>query len=67
MEISERIYFDSCCFIDAAKYSEADDTDEPERGREVWYIKTALTAAMGHDMSIYTSSISIAECTHTES
>jgi len=58
-----KIYVDSCCFIDAAKYGDA-STAPAERQEDIKYIQQILKAAKDGIISVYTSSLTIAECTH---
>jgi predicted nucleic acid-binding protein len=60
---SSRIYMCACCFIDYVKHTLGQQL-EPGRDEEVWYIKALLDAAADKEIEVYTSTISIAECTH---
>ena len=63
MTTNIRIYFDACCFIDLAK---DDALGQVEAGRDhhVWYCRKFLEAHRGEDVVVYSSTISVAECTH---
>jgi predicted nucleic acid-binding protein len=63
MSSSPRIYFDACCFVDLARES---TIGEVETGRDdhVWYCRKFLEAHRGGDVIVYTSTLSVAECTH---
>lgn len=58
-----RTYFDSCLFINLAKFSASRDLDEDER-REVWWSQKLLEASRKGHIGVVTSTISVAECTH---
>lgn len=58
-----RIYIDSCLFIDLVKVKVGTDLDS-QAGREVFYVQQAIEAAIAKDLEIYTSVLTIAECTH---
>jgi predicted nucleic acid-binding protein len=63
MNEKPKIYIDSCCFIDAAKYKDvslcpADIQDD------VTWTQQILRAAADGEIRLLTSSITIAECTH---
>lgn len=60
-----RIYVESCPFIDLAKY-EAKLTLESNRERNVWMLLKLLEAARNLDLELYTSMITVSECTHIE-
>ncbi len=59
-----RIYLDSCCFIDLAKIK----IGKTVTGREqdVWVLQKLLEAAGNEEVALYTSTLSIAECTHAD-
>lgn len=60
---SPKLYFDACCFIDLAQKAVtgavADDRED-----HVWYCQKFLEAHKGGEAMIYTSTLSVAECTH---
>ena len=58
-----RIYIEACPFIDMAKYK-AMISLEGEAERNVWFTKQLIQAAKDGKLEAYTSSLSIAECTH---
>ena len=60
-----RIYMDSCCFIDLAKVKIGKKIST-DREHDVWCLQKMLEAAGNEEVEVYTSTISIAECTHTE-
>ncbi len=57
----DRIYIDSCCFIDAVKTDVGEVTDA-NRAIDIWYIKACLKAAKNGDIEVLTSHLTIAEC-----
>jgi predicted nucleic acid-binding protein len=57
----DRIYIDSCCFIDAVKTDVGEVTDA-DRANDIWYIKACLKAAKSGDIEVLTSHLTIAEC-----
>ncbi len=59
-----KIYVDSCCFIDAAKYQDASSAPADEQ-EDIKYIQQILKAAESGDVVVHTSSLTIAECQHT--
>ena len=63
-----RIYIESCQFIDMAKHRAKlklhdDATEEAKRRSNVWYCDKLLEAARAAQVTIFTSFITIAECT----
>jgi len=66
---SSRIYIESCPFIDMAKHHAqmplaTNKTDQANREKNVWYCTKILEAARDRKVSVYTSIITVAECTH---
>lgn len=57
------VYLDACCFIDVVKF-DVSARMEPGRANEVWYIKKLLQAHRDREITVYTSTLSIAEATH---
>ena len=53
----------ACCFIDLVKGS-VGKALEPGRDKEVWFIEALLKASANRDLEVYTSTLSVAECTH---
>ncbi len=57
------IYLDACCFIDMVK----EHVGQPlsaDRNTDVWFLKQITQACRDSELDVYTSVISIAECTH---
>jgi len=64
-----RIYIESCPFIDMAKYHAqmplaTNKTDQANREKNVWFCAKILEAARDGKVKVYTSMITVAECTH---
>lgn len=68
MPTRPRIYLDANCLIDAAKVEikgvESIQGLPDSRQRGVWVIQQILRAAFAGDLEVFTSTISIAECSH---
>jgi hypothetical protein len=60
-----RIYSDSCCFIDMAK-QEVGVTFNADRTNDVWHLKQLLQATRDGEISTFTSTLAIAECTSVD-
>src|ERR1700693_720511 len=60
-----RIYMDSCCFIDMAK-QEVGVSLSTTRTDDVWHLKQLLQASRDGEISVFTSSLAIAECTSVD-
>jgi hypothetical protein len=60
-----RIYLDSCCFIDMAK-QEVGLTFNADRTDDVWHLKQLLQATRDGEISAFTSTLAIAECTSVD-
>lgn len=60
-----RIYIESCPLIDMAEYEMTNIKDE--RANDVWFCKQALTAARDGKITVFTSMLSVAECTTIKS
>jgi predicted nucleic acid-binding protein len=58
-----KVYVDSCCFIDAAKYREISSAPS-DRQSDLNYLKQILKASEAGDIIIHTSSLTVAECQH---
>ena len=59
-----KIYIDSCCFIDAAKHSLRIVPNS--RTQDVWFLWKLLEAHKERDVVLFTSMLSVAECTHAD-
>lgn len=57
---TDRLYMDSCCFIDAVKDGVGDATDA-DRTNDIFYIKKCLEASKAGDIEVVTSYLTIAE------
>ena len=66
MTTKDRVYFDSCCFIDMVKIDlNKDDLTIPEeRKNNVWFLKRLSDASFNGDIEIVTSTVTVAECIH---
>ena len=64
MNDKPRIYMDACCFIDMAK--QAARILPSGRGNEVWFLRNLLEAAKDKEIQVYTSVLSVVECTHAD-
>jgi predicted nucleic acid-binding protein len=58
-----RVYIDACGFIDMVK-TKVGKTLASEREIDVWFLKRLLEAHRDKAIEIYTSTLSIAECSH---
>jgi predicted nucleic acid-binding protein len=58
--MSSKIYLDACSIIDMAEHEAKPSKD---RELEVWLCKQALAAARDGKIQVYTSMLSVAECT----
>jgi predicted nucleic acid-binding protein len=58
-----RVYLDSACFIDLANVEVNKPLAEP-RKKNLWFVKNILEAHRNGDVTAYTSTLTIAECTH---
>jgi predicted nucleic acid-binding protein len=63
MADAARVYIDSCCFIDMVKVS-VGKVLVADREKNVWFLKRLLEANRDREIEIFTSTITIAECTH---
>ena len=59
-----RSYLDSCCFIDLAK--QAIGTLPADRASSTWYVWKLLEANKDGEIEVFTSTLTIAECTHAD-
>jgi hypothetical protein len=75
MPTDSRIYIESCPFIDMAKHharlplstlanQDARQREQQARERNVWFVTKLLEAARAGKVLIFTSMITMAECTH---
>jgi predicted nucleic acid-binding protein len=58
-----RVYVDSCCFIDMVKFA-VGHSELNEREKDVWTLKKLLEAHRDKEIKVFTSTLTIAECTH---
>jgi predicted nucleic acid-binding protein len=58
-----KIYMDACCFIDMVKIKVGKVVTQ-ERELDVWHLKRLLEANRDKEIEIYSSTLSIAECSH---
>jgi hypothetical protein len=58
-----KTYMDSCCFIDMVK-TKVGQTLSQDREHDVWHLKRLLEANRDKEIEIYTSTLTIAECSH---
>lgn len=64
MEISRKIYIETSCFIELAKYSIG--TGDQGRSSDIWHLKNLLQAGKDGKVKIFTAMLTIAECQHAE-
>jgi hypothetical protein len=60
-----RIYLDAAPIIDLVKFKVGVGIS-PERERDSWYLQQLLAAARAEEIDIFTSTLTVAECTHVE-
>lgn len=65
MTSKPRIYMDSCPFIDMVKEA-VGATRSVGRGGEIFFIKQVLEAARAGEVELYTSTLTVVECTHAD-
>ena len=63
MADAQRIYIDSCCFIDMVK-TKVGKKLVSDREMDVWFLKRLLEANRDGEVHCFTSTFSIAECSH---
>jgi predicted nucleic acid-binding protein len=56
----DKIYIDSCCFIEAIKHDVG--KSDPSRDDDIWYTQKILEAAKNGDVEVFTSHLTITEC-----
>ena len=56
----DKIYIDSCYFIEAVKTNVGDKTDADSN--DIWYVQQCLNASKDGDIQVITSHLTIAEC-----
>lgn len=66
-----RIYADACCFIEAVKYRRSLPLSVPapglaDRELDCWFFKRLCDASRDGAITLVTSMLSIAECTHVD-
>ena len=69
MPTRPRIYIDANGIIDAAKVkikgpASIQGYPDPKRPQDIWVVQEFLRAAFNRDVEAFTSTISLAECTH---
>lgn len=58
-----RAYMCACCFIDLVKHSVGKPL-EAGRANDIWYIEQLIQAHFETEIEVFTSTLTIAECTH---
>jgi PIN domain len=58
-----KIYIGTCCFIDMVK-TKIGKTLIQDKEHDVWFLKRLLEANRDKEIEIYTSTLTIAECSH---
>jgi predicted nucleic acid-binding protein len=58
-----RIYIDACCFIDMVK-TKVGKALASDRENDVWFMKRLLEANRDKEVEIFTSTLTLAECSH---
>jgi hypothetical protein len=56
-------YLDACCFIDMVK-TKVGKTLTTDKEHDVWFLKRLLEANRDREVALYTSTLTIAECSH---
>ena len=72
MATRSKIYIEACPLIDVVKvkfrgtkaFNNLQEEEQKIRENDVWFIQQILRAGLEKDVEIFTSAISIAECTH---
>lgn len=69
MSDSPKLYLDSCCFIDLVKFRRGmnlslDDDTRKSRENDCWYLRKICDAARDGALTVVTSMLTVAECTH---
>ena len=57
------MYFDACCFIEAVKHDIGIQVST-DRQRDIWHYKQLMQANRDGEISVHTSVLTIAECSH---
>ncbi len=65
MNDKPKIYLDAAPIIDLVKFKVGVGIN-PERERDAWHLQQLLKAARAEVIDIYTSTLTLAECTHVE-
>jgi predicted nucleic acid-binding protein len=61
----DRVYMDSCCFIEMAKRSIGkSNTSDSSKNDDVWFLRKICDASLAGDIQVITSTLSLAECIH---
>lgn len=63
MSDEPKVYFDACCFIDLVSH-ELSIGVKSGRDSHVYYCRKFLEAARNKEASVFTSTLTVAECTH---
>src|SRR5882724_11392877 len=63
MADTRSVYIDSCCFIDMVK-TKVGKKLATDRENDVWHLKRLLEASRDGEVRVYTSTLTIAECSH---
>jgi hypothetical protein len=63
MANARKSYIDACCFIDMVK-TKIGKILTKDKEKDVWFLKRLLEANRDKEIEIYTSTLTIAECSH---
>lgn len=58
-----KAYLDTCCFIDLVAHGAGVNTGE-QTEEDIWFTNRLLLASRNKDVQVYTSLLTLAECTH---
>lgn len=65
MSDEPKVYFDACCFIDLASHDLSIGVNLG-RASHVYYCRKFLEAARNKEAGVFTSTLTVAECTHVK-
>jgi len=63
----DRIYIDSCCFIESITHKfNQNDAINKDRENDIWTLEKLFEASTAGELTLITSYLTIAECTHVK-
>jgi hypothetical protein len=61
-----QVYIDSCCFTELATFDRFSKVRDPDRLKDLRFIRALLESHLAGEVEVYTSTLSVAECQYVQ-